>query len=174
MNIDEEDCFLHNRKLLSPGFRRPVLAVALSAALLLGGCAGMRTTADGRAGKVVDAALNLKGTPYVWGGNTPDEGFDCSGFVRYVYGKHGVRLPRTARQMALALPEIDWDERQPGDLLFFNTTGDEYSHVGIYMGKNTFVHASSRFEGGQVTVSDANRPYWMQHLTGVRRPLSWN
>lgn len=117
---------------------------------------------------VVRDALSLRGVPYRWGEETPENGFDCSGLVQYVYGKHGVLLPRTAYQMAMALPELNAVYRQPGDLMFFNTTGKPYSHVGIYIGNDQFVHASSA--KGQVIVSPLGTPYWTGHFLGIRRP----
>jgi hypothetical protein len=117
---------------------------------------------------VVRDALSLKGIPYHWGEETPENGFDCSGFVQYVYGRHGVPLPRTAYDMAMALPELHERYRQPGDLVFFNTTGKPYSHVGILIGDDQFVHASSA-KGG-VVVSSLDTPYWTDHFLGLRRP----
>lgn len=120
---------------------------------------------------VVQYALSLQGTPYVWGAETPEEGFDCSGFVQYVYSQYGIELPRTAYQMAMALPSIDSFARRPGDLVFFNTTGKPYSHVGIYIGRNRFVHSSSA-KGG-VIVSSLDKPYWVDHYLGLRRPIRY-
>lgn len=141
---------------------------------VLAGCAGTPKTPPGAAryvrNPVVDYALSFKGTPYVWGGESPAEGFDCSGFVQYVYRHHGVYLPRTAYQMARSLPAEDSRRRRPGDLVFFNTTGKPYSHVGIYIGRNAFVHASSA-KGG-VIVSSLERPYWWGHFLGIRRPTA--
>jgi cell wall-associated NlpC family hydrolase len=119
---------------------------------------------------VVRDALSMKGIPYRWGEETPERGFDCSGLVQYVYGKYGVPLPRTAYQMAMALPELDDVYRQPGDLVFFNTTGKPYSHVGIYIGNDHFVHASSA--KGKVVVSPLSTPFWTDHYLGMRRPGS--
>ena len=118
---------------------------------------------------VVRDALSMKGIPYRWGEETPERGFDCSGLVQYVYGKHGVMLPRTAYDMAMALPSLNKAFRQPGDLVFFNTTGKPFSHVGIYIGNDHFVHASSA--KGMVTVSPLDTPYWTGHFLGMRRPL---
>lgn len=117
--------------------------------------------------QVVRDALSLKGISYQYGGETPKRGFDCSGFVQYVYGRHGVDLPRTAYEMAASLPALDETLREPGDLVFFNTTGKPYSHVGIYIGRNLFVHASSA--QGEVLVSELDTPYWSQHYLGTRR-----
>jgi cell wall-associated NlpC family hydrolase len=153
-----------------PFIRRIALATLLA---VLAGCASTPKPKAARprhvqASPVVSDALSLQGTPYLWGGNSPDEGFDCSGFVKYVYGRHGIRLPRTAHEMASALPPLDNRRRQPGDLVFFNTTGEPYSHVGIYIGNDAFVHSSSA--KGQVIVSRLNLPYWWEHFLGVRRP----
>ncbi len=119
---------------------------------------------------VVRDALSLRGIPYRWGEETPNRGFDCSGLVQYVYGRHGVPLPRTAYEMAMSLPAVDETVRRPGDLLFFNTTGKPYSHVGIYIGQDRFVHASSA--RGEVTVSPLDTPYWSDHFLGLRRPFA--
>ena len=142
---------------------------------LLAGCAGTPKRAHHRGAQlspVVRYALSLRGVPYRWGKESPDEGFDCSGFVKYVYARHGIRLPRTAYEMAAALPAVDSRRRQPGDLVFFNTTGEPYSHVGIYIGDNAFVHSSSA--RGEVIVSTLDKPYWWEHFLGIRRPALLN
>jgi cell wall-associated NlpC family hydrolase len=118
---------------------------------------------------VIPLALSLKGTPYRWGGNTPAEGFDCSGFVRYVYGRYGIHLPRRAVEQASWLPKVPVRTRRPGDLVFFDTGTPPVSHVGIYIGRDEFVHASSA-KAGQVIISDLNKPYWREHLVAVGRP----
>ncbi|MCG3144994.1 MAG: hypothetical protein HONDAALG_02529 [Gammaproteobacteria bacterium] len=114
-------------------------------------------------------ALSLTGTRYRYGGTSPTEGFDCSGFVRYVFGHFGVELPRSAREMAAALPKVATDDRRPGDLIFFNTNGRPFSHVGIYLGKGRFVHATSS-RTKLVMVSELSDSYWSKRLNGVRRP----
>jgi cell wall-associated NlpC family hydrolase len=141
--------------------------------LLLVGCASQpkppppaRSTPVNLA--VVRDALSLKGVPYRWGEETPQRGFDCSGLVHYVYGRQGVRLPRTARAMANAMPSLGYRFRRPGDLVFFNTTGKPFSHVGIYIGGDDFVHASSA--RGRVVVSSLGERYWTEHFLGMRRP----
>lgn len=118
--------------------------------------------------QVVRDALSFQGIPYRWGEETPERGFDCSGFVQYVYGRYGVPLPRTAYEMAMSLPPVDEGRVRPGDLVFFNTTGHPYSHVGIYIGRDRFVHASSA--KGEVLVSPLDAPYWSDHFLGLRRP----
>ncbi|QJD28603.1 C40 family peptidase [Methylococcus geothermalis] len=141
---------------------------------LLSGCAStpeVKQSAPAAAnGQVVPYALSLQGVPYVWGGASPERGFDCSGFVQHVYQRHGIDLPRTAREMASKLPEVPKNCRLPGDLLFFRTDGRSYSHVGIYIGNESFVHASSSHSG--VKVSSLSKPYWLSRFLGVRRPDS--
>jgi cell wall-associated NlpC family hydrolase len=119
---------------------------------------------------VIEYALSLQGTPYRWGKESPEEGFDCSGFVQHVYSRHGVRLPRTARQMALALPSIPKYDLRSGDLVFFKTRGPKYSHVGIYINHGKFIHAPNR-RIGRVLVSSMANGYWRKRFVGVRRPL---
>ncbi len=118
---------------------------------------------------VIDYALSLQGVPYRYGKSSPEEGFDCSGFVQHVYKRYGVTLPRTAQDMALALPAIPKYALSSGDLVFFNTTGRPYSHVGIFIKDDKFIHASSR-RTGKVLVSSLSSSYWQKHFTGVRRP----
>lgn len=114
-------------------------------------------------------ATSLRGTPYVYGGDSPDKGFDCSGFVQHVYGQLGVRLPRRAEDMARALPSVALEQRTAGDLVLFNTDGRAHSHVGIYLGADEFVHAPSS-RTGAVTVSNLRSEYWRRRIDGVRRP----
>lgn len=158
----------------SPDCWRMIKGLFLASMVLLTGCASEPSPPlqSSRAPinlAVVRDALSMRGIPYRWGEETPRRGFDCSGLVQYVYGKYGVRLPRTAYQMAMALPELDERQRRPGDLLFFNTTGKPYSHVGIYIGNDQMVHASSA--KGKVVVGSLATPYWNQHYLGMRRPV---
>jgi cell wall-associated NlpC family hydrolase len=118
---------------------------------------------------LINYALSLQGTPYRYGKETPEEGFDCSGFVKHVYGRHGVWLPRTVREMASALPTVPNYELRSGDLVFFNTSGKTYSHVGIFINEDKFIHAPSQ-RMGRVLVSSMNNSYWRQRFVGVRRP----
>lgn len=147
-------------------------AAWLSLALLAAGCASTPKTAPpapDHAAKVVAYALSLEGAPYAYGKASPEEGFDCSGFVWHVYRHHGIPLPRTTEQMALNLPEIEPRQRQPGDLLFFHTGDKPYSHVALYLGHEAFIHAPSS-KTGRVMVSELGKPYWRQRLIAVRRP----
>lgn len=127
------------------------------------------TPTPARQPKAVAYALTLQGVPYRYGKDNPREGFDCSGFVRHVYSTQGVRLPRTAREMALTLPAIPKYAMQSGDLVFFNINGQLFSHVGIYINGNQFIHAPSQ-RTGKVLVSNLTTDYWQQHFSGIRRP----
>jgi hypothetical protein len=113
-------------------------------------------------------AMSLIGTPYRWGGNTPDSGFDCSGLVRYVVGRASdIDLPRTTADISRRGQSVEPEEIAPGDLIFFNTTGRPHSHVGIYVGKLRFVNAPST--GGTVRLDYLTNPYWAKRFDGIRR-----
>jgi cell wall-associated NlpC family hydrolase len=118
---------------------------------------------------LVAYAASLSGTPYRSGGTSPRTGFDCSGLVQHVYGRLGIALPRSTREMAGRLSAVAPERREPGDLIFFNTTGAAHSHVGIYLGDDEFVHAPSS-GGSGVTISNLRQDYWRRRLDGVRRP----
>ncbi len=118
---------------------------------------------------VISYALSLQGVPYRYGKDSPEEGFDCSSFVRHVYEKQGIVLPRTVKDMALSLPKIKKNDVLSGDLVFFNTHGKAISHVGIYVNNDKFVHAPSR-RTGRVLVSSLKNQYWHKHYIGARRP----
>jgi cell wall-associated NlpC family hydrolase len=123
-----------------------------------------------RANAVLMRAISLVGTPYRYGGNTPDGGFDCSGLVTYVYRDMlDLRLPRTSRELAAWQgPRIPEDRLSTADLVFFGQAG-QVSHVGIYVGEGRFVHAPST--GGTVRLDRLDGPYWREHYTGARRVL---
>jgi cell wall-associated NlpC family hydrolase len=117
------------------------------------------------------AAMGLVGVPYRFGGNTPAGGFDCSGLIVYVYNNAaGIKLPRTVQEMSRAGQSIRNDSPAPGDLVFFNTTGERYSHAGIYVGHGRFVHAPSK--GGTVRLEKMTSPYWAARYTEARRIAS--
>jgi cell wall-associated NlpC family hydrolase len=113
-------------------------------------------------------AMGLVGMPYKFGGRSPSTGFDCSGLVYYLFGRvFGLYLPRTAREMSDVGNAVRLHELEPGDLVFFNTLRQPFSHVGIYMGDRRFVHAPTR--GGQVEVVDMTDRYWKKRYNGARR-----
>ena len=122
------------------------------------------------AASVLMRALGLVGTPYRYGGNTPESGFDCSGLVNYVYRDMlALNLPRTSRELAaLQGPRIEPRQLAAGDLVFFGDKGNVW-HVGIYVGEGRFVHAPST--GGTVRLDHLEVPYWRDHYTGAKRVL---
>ena len=114
-------------------------------------------------------AVSLVGSPYLMGGTSPDTGIDCSGFVGHVFKQTlGVLLPRTSLAISKATQILTQPELQPGDLVFFNTMRSAFSHVGIYLGDNRFVHAASS-RTGKVMVSNLNDHYWRDRFDGARR-----
>jgi len=116
-------------------------------------------------------ALGMLGTPYKFGGNNPEKGVDCSGFVKHVYKESaGVELPRSAKEMSQEGEKIAKSELKPGDLVFFNTRKQPNSHVGIYKGDGEFVHASSS-RTKEVTISRMDQKYWASRFNGARRVL---
>jgi cell wall-associated NlpC family hydrolase len=119
------------------------------------------------AASLVEDALALRGVPYRNGGSDP-KGFDCSGFVQYVFGKHGVKLPRGTLEQMKHGTEVRLAAIAPGDLIFFATTAAaEASHVGVAVGGDEFVHAPS--SRGVVRVEKFSAPYWSRRIAGVRR-----
>ena len=126
----------------------------------------------GTAEEVLFTALGLVGTPYRYGGNTPDSGFDCSGLINYVYrGAAGVALPRTTREMnAMRGTTVGRDALRAGDLLFFATSGGRrVSHAAIYVGEGRFVHAPST--GGTVRLDSLSNRYWQKSYLSAKRVL---
>lgn len=123
------------------------------------------------ANAVLMRAISLVGTPYRYGGNTPEGGFDCSGLVNYVFRDAAdVRLPRTSRELAAWQgPRIGPERLAPADLVFFGQ-GGQVTHVGIYVGEGRFVHAPST--GGTVRLDRLDGPYWRDRYTGARRVLN--
>lgn len=118
---------------------------------------------------LVAYAASMQGKPYVSGGDTPAHGFDCSGLVQHVFAAFDLSLPRNAARMAAALPPVALNDIRAADLLFFNTSGSPYSHVGIYLGDGRFVHAPSP-RTGRVVISAVSNTYWHARLTAARRP----
>jgi len=125
---------------------------------------------NGNADDVLFRALGLVGTPYRYGGNTPDGGFDCSGLIGYVYrDAAGISLPRSTRELiSMRAPAVGRDRLQSGDLVFFATNGgSQVSHAGIYVGEGRFVHAPS--SGGTVRLDSLSNSYWQRTYLNAKR-----
>ena len=130
--------------------------------------AGANTVAL-KTSELVVNAMGFLGVPYRRGGSNAD-GFDCSGFVRAMYEQTvGLMLPRRANEQAAATQKIERQDLQPGDLVFFNTMRKAFSHVGIYVGDNKFIHSPR--PGAQVRVEDMGVAYWKTRFDGARRVL---
>lgn len=125
--------------------------------------------ANGTISSLCDLATGFLGTPYRWGGTTP-EAFDCSGFVRFCYAKLGVSLPRTARQQYKAGIKVINGALKAGDLVFFDMMKGYVSHVGMYIGDRKFIHASTPRAG--VRIDSIESPKYKRHIVGVRRYVS--
>lgn len=118
--------------------------------------------------EIVVQAVALIGVPYRWGGNDPARGLDCSGLVRHVFKVVAeIDLPRRSEEISRVGRKIARADLRPGDLLFFNTLGQPFSHVGVYMGDGRFVHAPGR--NGQVRVDQLDERYWRRRFNGARR-----
>ena len=118
-------------------------------------------------------AVSLVGSPYRLGGTSPETGLDCSGFVGHVFRQAaGIVLPRDARAISESARPLPPAELQPGDLVFFNTLNRAFSHVGIYLGEDRFVHATSS-RSGSVMVSSLRDRYWQQRFDGARRAATF-
>ena len=118
--------------------------------------------------RLASFALSLLGVDYKWGGTRPETGLDCSGLVQYVFQQvTGVTLPRTAHEMSRLGERVKVDDLKPGDLVFFNTRRFAFSHVGIYLGENRFIHAPSR--GREVEIAELDARYWKKRFNGARR-----
>ena len=117
--------------------------------------------------RLLATALALRGTPYLNGGSEPSRGFDCSGFVQWVFAQHGALLPRETKEQYDEGERVDQKEVQPGDLVFFQTVSRGASHVGIALGNGEFVHAPS--SRGVVRVERYTSGYWSSRWVGARR-----
>jgi cell wall-associated NlpC family hydrolase len=144
--------FLDQRGLLAPALSRPPPALP-------------------KASEVAVHAMGFMGVPYRWGGNEAETGLDCSGFVRVVYQQIvGVTLPRTSHQQAAVTETIEMKDLAPGDLVFFNTLRQAFSHVGIYVGEGRFVHAPRT--GERIRLERLSARYWTDRFDGARRVLA--
>jgi cell wall-associated NlpC family hydrolase len=121
---------------------------------------------------VLQTADRYVGVPYVWGGNTPQSGFDCSGFTKYVFAQHGIQLPRTSREQArVGQPvDVDFGALLPGDILLFAEPNEAISHVAIYVGDGRIIHASSaRGAVGYLDLGGDRAAWYIQNMVAVRR-----
>ncbi|WP_363302777.1 C40 family peptidase [Aquabacterium sp.] len=157
-NTDPVSRFLADKGLLPN--TKPVVELAQQ----------VRDKATDMASELVLSAMNFLGVPYRRGGSSAQSGFDCSGFTRHVFENSvGLILPRRAIEQANSpdLIPIQKAELKPGDLVFFNTLRHTFSHVGIYIGDDKFIHSPRA--GGQVRVEDMRQAYWQQRFDGARR-----
>lgn len=124
-----------------------------------------------RVSELAIRAMGIIGTQYKYGGTSPETGFDCSGLVRYLFSEiFGTEMPRTAEEMSRVGDAVDVEFLRPGDLVFYNTLKRAFSHVGIYLGDNKFIHAPAR--GGKVRIENMRVSYWKQRFNGARR-VNW-
>jgi cell wall-associated NlpC family hydrolase len=122
----------------------------------------------GRASELAIRAMGMIGIRYKYGGTAPESGLDCSGLVRYLFKEvWGADLPRTSEEISQVGERVDTKDLQPGDLVFYNTLKRSFSHVGIYLGDNKFIHAPSA--GGQVRIENMDVGYWKRRFNGARR-----
>ncbi|MGI4937259.1 MAG: C40 family peptidase [Janthinobacterium lividum] len=121
-----------------------------------------------RASELAMGAMEMIGIRYQYGGNSPESGMDCSGLVRYVFKETwGKILPRTSAEISHAGAKVNKEELRPGDLVFFNTLRKTFSHVGIYLGDNKFIH--SQAAGKEVRIESMDLSYWKKRFNGARR-----
>ena len=150
------------------------IALMLLMAVSLGGCAsfGGREPAPLTPGQgsVLDTARSQIGVPYRTAGQSPGQGFDCSGFVQWVYARHGIRLPRRTEDLLHTGRPVAWSDLRAGDLVFFMpSTRSSSLHVGIFNGSGGFIHSPS--SGGRVREESMLAPYWRTSYHGAQRVL---
>ena len=162
-----------NSPLSLPGrslmFAKDIRSLFDADAVSLDSAARADAPSEGRIKTMLKRALTLLGTPYRWGGTSPEGGFDCSGLVGYVFRNSlGIELPRISRDMATVGELIvDRSALAEGDLVFFSRRGKHVDHVGIYIGNGQFVHAPRT--GKDVEVSNLTTGYWSQKFFQARR-----
>ncbi|MFA5940352.1 MAG: C40 family peptidase [Sinimarinibacterium sp.] len=149
---------------------RTLRVLALAAVLTLAACGGSKAVQVDPAVRhqIVLDALGQVGRPYRYGGATP-EGFDCSGLVQYVFAQAGIRMPRTTLEQHEVGDEIDENDVEPGDLLFYRFDRGRVDHVAIYLGEGQAIHAPA--SGRAVIVAAVDLPYWRKHFVEAVRVL---
>ena len=133
------------------------------------------TSTSASAARVLDTADDYLGVPYRWGGTSPETGFDCSGYVRYVFARQGVQLPRTSREQAGAGQGVSArvSQLRQGDIMLFAESHKQISHVAIYAGDGRIIHSSSSGGGVRYDDLDTKRGQWfVQHMVAARRLTS--
>jgi len=147
---------------------RSILLISL---LVLSACVSDKNymqAQHGDASSLTSYAMSLIGTPYKYGGDSPDSGFDCSGFVDHVFSHTlDINLPRSSGEMSAMGKAVRSNDLRTGDLVFFDTLHSRFSHVGIYLGDYRFIHAPS--SGGSVRVENMLDDYWRRIYNGARR-----
>ena len=151
--------------------RTGCVTVLLLLSLLLAACGSKPYRPTAKAAErqeIIEAARNMLGVPYRYGGTSPTRGFDCSGLVQYAHSQAGIEVPRTTGEQYRAALPIHRQALRPGDLVFFRTHKHRYvSHVGIYLGKGKFIHAPS--SGKHVSIASLKDDYWRQRYTSGGR-----
>ncbi len=144
--------------------------------VLAGGPSGTATPASPSATRVIGTAEEYIGVPYKWGGNTPESGFDCSGYTRYVFARQGLQLPRTSREQARAGQNVTARRSalRQGDLMLFAEPHRAISHVAIYAGDGRIIHSSSSGGGVRYDNLDTKRGQWFMHNMVAARRLTAN
>ena len=150
------------------------IAILLTMMVILSGCASSPEIPEQAtirasnevASKAVDYAREMLGKPYKYAGDTP-AGFDCSGLVKYSYGRAGLSMPRDTQAQHRMSVLVSMRSLREGDLLFFDQEGKKKSHVGMYIGNGRFIHAPS--SGGKVRTDSINAEFWKKHLVEARR-----
>lgn len=139
------------------------------ATMLVGAlCLSFTSSTFARGMDIKHSIDNVVGTPYKWGGTTV-KGFDCSGFILYIFNQYNVKLPRTSKTQAQKGIKVAQEDLLPGDLVFFNTYGKNISHAGIYIGNGQFAHSSS---SNGVRISKLSEDYYKKRYVTARRVVS--
>ena len=152
----------------APASNKAQSAVATEAAITISSETQTESLSQGMS--IVSEASKYMGIPYRWGGTSPLTGFDCSGFVQFVF-RHtlNIKLPRMPVDMSRLGSRVSREELAPGDLVFFNTRGGKFTHVGIYVNDAQFIHAP--MPGTRVTMSRMDSTYYRHRFTyAVRIP----
>ena len=160
--------FQMDNNLVADGVAGPVTMQTLRDVKPSTSRANRAALGSNRGRDLVSFAKRFHGTPYVWAGSAPG-GFDCSGYIYYVYSQYGVWLPRMADEQYEVGVAVRRSQLQEGDLVFFSTYEPGPSHVGIYIGGNQFIHASSG--AGHVTVTPLDKPYYAERYLGAKRVI---